>query len=410
MLWGTLPGRIGASAYTGLTTVLFVLLRLLAELWEVSPRRMPYAKPGMAADLVLILLVGPGAAALSAFLVSAVSSLTLSASWSLSHAVYRIAGATFTAGAAGLAYELLAGESGAMGALAGAEGIVLAVAVYVALDLVIGLFSEVNVSARDMWMALPPLATLVAQYASFAGLGLITAWLYVFSPVACLLLVLPVGVIHYVLRSALVGRYTIRRAIEALARQVDLREAHTAAHSERVAFYTHKLCRALGLPRKETELIVSVARIHDLGKMNIWPDMVNKIGPLDDRERREMNRHPAYGAEILSGFVDYSRAAEIIMYHHEWYDGTGYPAGLRQDDIPLGARIIAVADAFDAMTSRRPYREPLPFDKAARELSVWSGIQFDPQITKVFLEVIGPEDVIAVAPPATVRQAVARTA
>ena len=139
-------------------------------------------------------------------------------------------------------------------------------------------------------------------------------------------------------------------------------------------------------------MIVGVAKIHDLGKLNLWPEMLNKAGPLDDVERLEMNRHPAYGAKILAGFVDYRHAREIILHHHR-YDGRGYPAGLRGDQIPLGSRIIAVVDAFDAMTSHRPYRGALSYERAVAELRANAGAQFDPAIVEAFVNAVRAEDI-----------------
>jgi HD-GYP domain-containing protein (c-di-GMP phosphodiesterase class II) len=231
------------------------------------------------------------------------------------------------------------------------------------------------------------------QYLGLLLLGGVTAVVYFVSPVGCLILVLPIGVAQYTLRSAMNARRSIRTAIEALAAEIDQREAYTAEHSDRCALYARKICHGLRLSAQEAELIVGVARIHDLGKMNIWPEMLNKPGPLDDAERLEMNRHPAYGAEILAGFVDYRHARDIIMHHHERYDGKGYPAGLSGEHIPLGSRIVAVVDAFDAMTSNRPYRGALSFERAVAELESNAGVQFDPAVVSAFVAAVRPEDV-----------------
>ena len=139
------------------------------------------------------------------------------------------------------------------------------------------------------------------------------------------------------------------------------------------------------MPAEEIDLIVSAAQVHDLGKISIDNRILFKEGRLTDEERRQVNTHSAAGAELAGQFSMYGAGAAIIRHHHERWDGSGYPDGLAGDAIPLGARIIAVADVYDAMTSDRPYRAALSHEVAVSELMRGSGSQFDATVVEAFL-------------------------
>lgn len=174
-------------------------------------------------------------------------------------------------------------------------------------------------------------------------------------------------------------------ALVALADAVDKRDPHTFQHSLRVARYVEKTARQLGLSAWETEVIVSAARIHDLGKLSTDNRILFKEGALTEQERAEIREHPDDGAVLAAQFSMYGRGRDFIRHHHERWDGTGYPDGLAGEAIPLGARIIAVADAFDAMTSDRPYRQALSHEVAIEELWRGRGSQFDERVVDAFL-------------------------
>ena len=147
--------------------------------------------------------------------------------------------------------------------------------------------------------------------------------------------------------------------------------------------------------KRQVSNIDRAARIHDLGKLRIWAEMLNKPSKLTPDETRELQTHPARGAQLVSRFRDYRNGKDLILHHHERYDGQGYPDGLKGDEIPLGARIIAVADSADAMMSDRAYRKALTAAETIQELSRNSGKQFDPMVVKAMLEIL--EGVFGVA-------------
>ena len=175
--------------------------------------------------------------------------------------------------------------------------------------------------------------------------------------------------------------------VGALVGLLDMRDHETEGHSQRVAALSVRVGEALGLAPAELNELHRGALLHDIGKVGVADAVLRKAGPLTPAEWAQMRRHPELGARILRGIPSLARAAEVVLQHHEWYDGSGYPAGLRADGISLGARIFAVADAFDAMTSARPYRPALDRAAALAELARLRGQQFDPAVVDAFLAV-----------------------
>ena len=175
--------------------------------------------------------------------------------------------------------------------------------------------------------------------------------------------------------------------LEALGDALDLKDAETEGHSKRVTAFTIAIARAMELPQERVRIIARGAFLHDVGKMAIPDAILRKPGRLSPDEQAIMREHAFLGYQLLRNIPFLQEAAEIVYSHQERYDGSGYPRGLRGDQIPLGARIFAIADTFDAMTSDRPYRAAQSISSGRREIERHSGKQFDPEIVKVFLSV-----------------------
>ncbi|MGF7186087.1 HD-GYP domain-containing protein (c-di-GMP phosphodiesterase class II) [Desulfitispora alkaliphila] len=174
--------------------------------------------------------------------------------------------------------------------------------------------------------------------------------------------------------------------IEALVRTLEAKDEYTCGHSERVAEYAIKIAKHINLAEEEINNIRLAASLHDLGKIGIKDDILNKNGPLTQEEFNTIKLHPNIGAKILQPIAPVKQLIPYIQHHHERYNGTGYPDGLSGDEIPLGAKIIAIADTYDAMTSDRPYRKALSEEVALKEIEKNSGTQFDPKLVEAWLE------------------------
>jgi len=175
--------------------------------------------------------------------------------------------------------------------------------------------------------------------------------------------------------------------LEALGDALDLKDSETEGHSKRVTAYTIALARAMGVSPGQIKVIARGAFLHDIGKMAIPDEILRKPGVLSPDEQEIMREHCTRGYHILRKIPFLSEAAEIVYSHQEHYNGSGYPSGLSGNEIPIGARIFAVADTLDAITSDRPYRKARNFDVAREEILRCSGTQFDPAVVEVFLKI-----------------------
>ncbi len=177
------------------------------------------------------------------------------------------------------------------------------------------------------------------------------------------------------------------QTLEVLGAAIDLRDSPTAGHSRRVFQYSLEIARAMGGLESQMRNIAMGAWLHDIGKLAVSDAILLKPGPLTDEERKIMQLHVQIGYDLVKSIPFLADSAEIIYAHHERCDGSGYPRGLKTEEIPVGARIFAVADTFDAMTSDRPYRRALPFEASREVIERGAGKQYDSQVAKVFLSI-----------------------
>jgi HD-GYP domain-containing protein (c-di-GMP phosphodiesterase class II) len=176
------------------------------------------------------------------------------------------------------------------------------------------------------------------------------------------------------------------QTVTALAQAVELRDKYTGGHTQRVTTYALLLADRLGLSRQDRRLLQIGVPLHDIGKIGVDDAVLRKPGQLTAEEFDSMRLHTVRGADILASIPDLASVLPIVRSHHERWDGRGYPDGLAGDAIPLLSRVVAVADAFDAMISDRPYRKGLPLSKAFAEMAAQAGAQFDPRCVQAFLE------------------------
>jgi HD-GYP domain-containing protein (c-di-GMP phosphodiesterase class II) len=219
-------------------------------------------------------------------------------------------------------------------------------------------------------------------------LGILGAVVVSYKPWTLALLPLPTIACYIAFKNVKELQHGTRFLLESMADAVDLRDPYTGGHSRRVTAFCGQILDELGLHGPDVDLIIAAARVHDIGKIGIPDYILNKPDKLTAEEWAIMETHPVRGAELLARYPDFARGRAIVRGHHERWDGTGYPDRLAGPDIPFGARLLAVADAFDAMTSDRPYREGMSVSRAAEILYGGRGREWDADIVEAFLRTI----------------------
>ncbi len=306
--------------------------------------------------------------------------------------LFNVAQFACAAGAAGLAYHSFV-RTNFRAPLASVETLVaalLAAALYLLVNaaLVSGVVGiDIGKSPLQVFMANIP--GILMQNITLFSIGLLLTMVRDLTPLTLVIALLPLLGPYLAMRGHRATLLEIRHTIEALADTVDRRDTSTAQHSERVAMYTQQIIDELGtIGFAESEAIILAARVHDLGKIAIPDAVLLKPGKLDEGEYWLMRQHPVAGDDILQQLAIYKDSLGVVRHHHEKYDGTGYPDGIKGEEIPLGARIVAVADSYDVMTSDRPYARARTVREGIDELIRCKGTHFDPKIVDAFVPVL----------------------
>ncbi|MFF5702070.1 HD-GYP domain-containing protein [Streptomyces sp. NPDC012794] len=234
-------------------------------------------------------------------------------------------------------------------------------------------------------------AASLAQYGAhgLAGLMMAVMWRSPYGVPAALLVLLPMYISCWVFAQYQRESAAHRATIRALVQAVDIKDRYTRGHSERVGQASAMIARELGMGDDRLEVVRIAGILHDVGKLGVPTRLLRKDGPLTPEERRIIELHPEYGHEMVRGIGFLGEARSAILHHHERVDGRGYPYGLSGDQIPVLARVVAVADSFDAMTSTRSYSRARPVETALAELERCAGAQFDPAMVRALAAAIG---------------------
>ncbi|MGW2486927.1 HD-GYP domain-containing protein [Streptomyces sp. NPDC001606] len=245
-----------------------------------------------------------------------------------------------------------------------------------------------HVPPRRAWRGLLSRSLAPVAVHGLAGLMMAVLWRSRYGPVAALLVLLPMCVSWWVFAQYHRERAAHQATIRALVQAVDIKDGYTRGHSERVGRASVLIARELGMDDDRVEVLRFAGILHDVGKLGVPTRLLRKDGPLTPEERRVIELHPEYGHEMVRGISFLGEARAAILHHHERLDGSGYPYGLAGGQIPECARVVAVADAFDAMTSTRTYSRARPVEAALAELERCAGTQFDPRMVRALVRAL----------------------
>lgn len=267
-----------------------------------------------------------------------------------------------------------------------------------------------GISMKAMWWG--GLAEMAASYTGFSLIGLFMAvlWVVGVGPLAALLVLAPLLLARWAFQQFSEQHKAYERTVDSLIQAVEMKDLYTRGHSERVSKASVMIGHELSMREDRIAMLRHAGMLHDVGKLGVPTAVLQKTGPLDDEEFASIRLHPTLGLEMVGGISFLEEARKGIKHHHERMDGRGYPDGLSGQQIPEFARVIAVADAFDSMTSTRSYRGARSVEEAIEELRRWSGTQFDPPMVDALIaavekdgwEVTGvaPDDPVATQGPA----------
>lgn len=373
--------------------VLAVVIGLMI-LTESGPVPLPsggYATASAVLDIPCIVILGPlPTAVLDAVSTFAVQGLVLRKP--PVKVFFNVAIFAITDFAAGAAFHAAGGRTGSLPDAAAIGALLACGAAHFAVNsllvsLVLGLTSRPG--PWRIWQR--NFGQGILYHLSFVALGVLAAATYFgLGAWGLALFAVPFLVARHSFLHYMEIRSDLKNFVRALSEVLEEIDPYTRHHSVRVAEYSVRLARGLGLPERDVEEIEYAALVHDLGKIGPQHQhILQKPGALSHEEQRTLRAHPAAGAEIVAKVRALRRSAEIVRSHHERPDGQGYPFGLRTPDVPLGARILNVSDAFDAMTSDRPYRRALSVESAMKELQRGAGTQFDHQVVECLVRLHG---------------------
>ncbi len=372
----------------------FSLVVAFADIFPIGlPREQSEVAVSTVIKVAVAVLYGPAFTIWVTLLGTVASEIILRRVWF--KAAFNVAQLTITFAAASFIYQVAAGQNGvSFVTWNGILALLLVAAVYFAANgtlLTLIISFAYGVPFLFAWRSNIWRGFLYEM--AMISLGIVVAILWPYSAVSVVLVILPLWVVRHVYQIMTDLESQTRKALVALADVIDARDPSTYHHSLGVTMYAEKIARQMGLEPDQVELIVSAARLHDLGKVGINDDMLYKPGRLSKEERERFQLHSEIGAGVVGSFPLFTQGKDLILYHQEHYDGGGYPRGLKGEEIPLGSRIIAVADAYEAMTSSRPYRQAMTSQQAIAELKANSGTQFDPLVVEAMLLALAKEGI-----------------
>ena len=406
----SLAYAIAQTAFPGAGTLslfaVFVVLAVLAEIyatwvpayqWEISS--------SIAISLAALFILGPHLAIISVFLSSLISELFLRLNSDRSGETKRLIQTAFNVSQlviavtlAGLFLSIFGRQSLQLTDVTDLALAIVVFAIYLVSNLAF-VTGIVSLTEEKPFFHLfgSSLRQFFMQYLVLCVSALLLTALYSISVWHVFLALFPLTLVHISFRGYVMLQTEARNTFERISHLLDARDHYTAVHSMEVAELAVKVGLEMGLGQREIERIDIAARVHDIGKVAIPDAILLKPGKLTEDEWAKMREHPVISAELIAGIEIYSPVAKAVRHEHERWNGTGYPDGLKGEDIPLLARVIAAADIYNALTTDRPYRKAFSKDETLRMINEMTGIELDPAVASALLRVIEslPEEAAA---------------
>jgi len=372
--------------------IFFLTISVFAEFIYVELPTGSGISIGFPIDFVMILVYGPALAMLITAL-GALIAETIERKISWYKIIFNVAQQALSAGIAGLVYQYSGGIVGFQNFFKFIFPAALCAFIYPIINLIlvnVFISLEKRIKIASVWRI--NFKDILPSYLAEAPMGFLMAIVYVEVGIfGILLFFLPLLLARRSFELYTKMRKVYLDTIRALAAAIDAKDPYTKGHSERVAETSVALAQELNLSGRDIEDIEYTALLHDIGKIGIADKILGKKGSLTNQEYEKIKEHTIMGANIIEPVDFLKNSYEAIYHHHERYDGKGYPDGVKSKDIPVFSRIIAVADAYDAMNSDRPYRKKLNKDKILKELTDQSGKQFDPEVVEALISVLDRE-------------------
>jgi len=376
-----------------LILIFFLAISTFAEFIPVDLPVSGAVSIGFPVDFVLISVYGPALAMLITALGALIGEIIEEERRSWYKIIFNASQFALSAGIAGIIYQELGGVIGTTNLTSYIIPALICALTYYFINsflFVMVVHLAQGISLWSIWKT--QLKGIIATYIALAPIGFIMAMVYVTIGIwGIILFFFPLILARRSFELYTKMRKMYLETVRALSAAIDAKDPYTKGHSERVAQLSVALAQELNLSDRDIENIEYTALLHDIGKIGIADNILGKNSSLTNEEFDKIKEHPIMGAKIIEPVDFLKNSYQAIYHHHEKYNGKGYPDGIKSEDIPILARIIATADAYDAMGSDRPYRKKLNKDKILKELKDQSGKQFDPEVVKALISVLDRE-------------------
>ncbi|MGB9679502.1 MAG: HD-GYP domain-containing protein [Thermoanaerobacteraceae bacterium] len=376
-----------------LDIILFGLFAILAESMPIYIAKDFSVSVAFAVDLMALLIFGPyeGSLIATVGMAGRVGRYSNGKTWHIFNmpfykTLFNISQLALSVGIGGLIYKYTGGFPGTyIYPKYLLSAVVAAIVYYILNTSIVAVLLSFLMNKSIAYVFSKEIKWMIPNFLFLAFLGIVMSEAFIrIGYISFILLFVPLFMIRYMFKLYMDSKQSYYDTIDVLVKALDAKDKYTAGHSKNVEKFSVIFCKELGISDSETEMIRIAALLHDIGKIGVKEEVLNKPGKLTDEELSMIKEHPQKGYEILRDVPALKDVSIWVKYHHEWYDGSGYPDGIKGDEIPLESQILSIADVFDALVSDRPYRKAFSQNEAYKIIVENEGKQFSPQMIDIF--------------------------